>query len=131
MGRNTTNGLGVFGFGDWSVQLKQPHELRLHDVLPIAVEGPSSFDLFGVWAQNHRAVDHVPEYKRVPQPTALLDVYNLQVDRERPVIIAGDFNNSAYWDKPTKAPFAEMVRRYADLGLVSLYHARTRLAPAR
>ena len=124
-GRNPDIGLAVFGFGEWSVEPAPRHETRLHDVLPAIVSGPAHFDLFGIVAYNHRAVEHVPGFERVPQPHALVDVYGLTAERSRPLIVAGDFNNSAHWDTPRKPKFASMAECYRQLGLVSLYHAST------
>lgn len=124
-GRNPNIGLAVFGFGAWQVTPAPWHESRLHDVLPAVVRGPAEFDVFGVFAQNHRAVDHVPEYKHLPQPAALIDVYRIAAERPRPLIVGGDFNNSVFWDKPRRQRFASMADRYRELGLVSLYHAST------
>jgi hypothetical protein len=124
-GRNVTNGLGVFGFGDWTVSAKLTHETRLHDVLPVRVDGPAELDMFAVWAHNRRAVDHVPGFEKVPQPTALLDVYKIGPVRERPLVVCGDFNNGAVWDTERRAPFAHLVERYRIAGLSSLYHAST------
>ena len=124
VGRIPHKGLAVFGFGDWKVLDADFVEDRLEYVLPVHISGPAEFDLYGVWASNRRASVQLPGHEHLPQPHALMDVY--QPSRSpRPAIIAGDFNNSAYWDKPRRSRFADMAKRYEQEGFHSLYHHQT------
>ena len=121
MGRLPHKGLGVFGFGDWKVEEAAFVELQLEFVLPVRVSGPVDVELYAVWAMNRRASQHPLEYAGVRQPLAMMDVYRPPPNS----IIAGDFNNSAVWDKSRRHTFADMITRYEQDGFVSLYHSTT------
>jgi exodeoxyribonuclease-3 len=124
MGTLAHKGLAVFGFGEWKVLEADFVEERLEYILPVRVSGPAEVDLYAVWASNHRAKVRLPGHEKIGQPRSLIDVY--QPGRgSRPAIVAGDFNSSVVWDKPTRPRFAEMVARYAEEGFVSLYHSKT------
>jgi endonuclease/exonuclease/phosphatase family metal-dependent hydrolase len=50
-------------------------------------------------------------------------IANRQWLTNSPVVIAGDFNSNAKWDKPRTQHHANLVTDLADLGLASIYHA--------
>ncbi len=121
VGRNPHKGLAVLGFRGHRVSLLPEHDPALAFIAPVRVEGPASFNLLAVWAQNASA-----GLTRKAEPGPL----NLALARYRdflaagPAAVAGDFNNNVFWDKPGWAMnHAGTVTRLEALGLVSAYHA--------
>src|SRR5581483_9402077 len=50
VGDNPNKGLGIFGFGNYSVSLDPCHDAAIRWIAPVHVEGPISFHLLAVWA---------------------------------------------------------------------------------
>ena len=121
MGRLPHKGLGVFGFGDWKVEEAAFVEPQLEFVLPVQVSGPAEVELYAVWAMNKRASRHPIDYAGVRQPLAMMDIYRPGANS----VIAGDYNNSVFWDTPRTHTFADMAARYEQEDFVSLYHSTT------
>ena len=115
VGAEKNKGLGVYAFGGFEVELHASYDKRLQWVAPITVTGPRSFTLFAVWAQSDEARSPV---------AAALEVYAGLVDQPAlPLVVAGDFNTCARWDKREKTSIhADTVRERESTGLVSAYH---------
>ena len=94
---------------------------RSRFIAPVRIEGPTSFNLLAVWAQNFS--DGIRR-KRQPGPLrlALTRDYRAFLGAG-PAIVAGDFNNNIFWDKPgyliNHSHTVTLLERY---GLVSAYH---------
>jgi hypothetical protein len=116
-GDNPQKGLGVFVAKPWGiVGSKEPHNRW---IVPLQISGPANFLLVAVWAsqvsknpkdnyivQVHRAVTSSPDW------------FNGQ-----PVVLCGDFNSNAIWDKKRKeGNHSAVVKFFADRNIVSAYH---------
>jgi len=123
VGRLHYKGLGVFGFGEWSV-VERPIEEHLEWVLPVDVSGPADLLLVALCAANHRAKSHPERFRGIRQPAVLPDVLDIDGHHER-VVVAGDFNSSPVFDKTHRPAFAATSTRLEQVGLTSLYHHAT------
>ena len=122
IGANRDKGLAVFAFNGYRARLaNELYRRSLRFIAPVRIEGPTSFNLLAVWAQNFS--DGIRR-KRQPGPLrlALTRDYPAFLS-EGPAIVAGDFNNNIFWDKPgyliNHSHTVALLERY---GLVSAYH---------
>ena len=123
VGANPNKGLAVLSFNGYSLALADEYDPSLRFVAPIRVDGPVTFNLLAVWAQNFsdgiRRKDQSGPFKLA------LDRYRDFLTRG-PSVAAGDFNNSVIWDKPgwpiNHANAVDILNGY---GLVSAYHEMT------
>jgi hypothetical protein len=97
VGDNPSKGLAVFAFNGYRVALGDSHCLRLRHIAPVLVDGPVSFNLLAVWAQN--ASDGITR-KRQAGPLRQALSRCKQFLNSGPSVIAGDWNSNAIWDKP-------------------------------
>ncbi|HEX7157708.1 MAG TPA: endonuclease/exonuclease/phosphatase family protein [Edaphobacter sp.] len=121
-GDNPNKGLGVFYRREWDVRPRQRSDSKSAEakwIVPFDVHGPESFTLIAVWAcaidgnyhagyvgQIHKALKHHPEWFSTG-----------------PVVMAGDFNSNAVWDRKRGAEnHSSMVEALGRHGLVSAYH---------
>jgi len=121
IGENQNKGLAVVSYGGYSLRVHEAYEPRHRWILPLHVEGPTSFVLFGVWT--------VPDKTTGYYVSCLFDA--LQTYRallkEPRVIWAGDFNQSTRFDSPSDPlHFSHWLSKAARFGLVSLYHLHAR-----
>jgi exodeoxyribonuclease-3 len=122
VGTNRDKGLSVLAFNGYRARLAGSIYRRWRRVIaPGRVGGPASFNLLAVWAQNFS--DGIRR-KRQPGPLRLAltrDYRDFLGDG--PAVVAGDFNNNVYWDRPgyfiNHAHTVTTLERY---GLVSAYH---------
>lgn len=120
VGERPAKGLAVFSFGHWKLELDRAYDPAFKIIAPIRVTGPFSFNLLAVWSSSNR---HLPRSKRGRGP--VLDALSAYGDfcRERPLVVAGDFNNNVYWDRPGKpSNHSAVVSALRELGLESCYH---------
>ena len=125
-GEDQSRGMAVFWKQGWKVRpLWERQESDPKWILPYEVTGPENFMLIAVWAcavtgkrrasyvgQIHRSLQEHPEWFS-----------------SGPVVMAGDFNSNAIWDKARKPEnHSAMVAILEAHGLVSAYHAETREA---
>ena len=121
-GRLPYKGLGAMAFQGYELELACQPDDTLEWVLPLRVRGPVDFSILAVWAMNHRASRTARGLNRNGPMVRALETYAHLFD-EGPVIVAGDFNDSAIWDKANGArPFATTVELLQQRGLVSAYH---------
>ena len=121
VGENSNKGLAVFGFNGYSARLSEPYYPTLRYIAPVHVDGPSSFDLLAVWAQNASA-GLTRKNQLGPMRRALTKYRHLFANG--PALIAGDLNNNVFWDRPGwRMNHARAVSSMESLGLVSAYHA--------
>jgi exodeoxyribonuclease-3 len=115
-GRNTSKGLGVFYRGDWKLRLLAKSDQTW--IVPLEVEGSENFTLIAVWAcavQGKRLDSYVGQIHQS------LAVHPEWFNSGR-VVMTGDFNSNAIWDKNRSANHSSMVRALAAHGLMSAYH---------
>ncbi len=123
IGANRDKGLAVLGFNGYRVRLAADiyrHSRRF--IAPVRVDGATPFNLLAVWAQNFS--DGIRR-KRQPGPLRLALTRDYRAFlAEGPAIVAGDFNNNIFWDKPGYLiNHAHTVSLLESYGLVSAYHA--------
>ena len=120
-GTNRHKGLGVFAFNGFELRRHEPFFPTLKYVLPVCVGGPRRFNLLAVWAQN--ASGGVTRKHQLGPLRRALGKYR-EFLLSGPVVIGGDFNNNAIWDRPGwRINHMTKVALLEDLGLVSAYHA--------
>jgi exodeoxyribonuclease-3 len=125
-GGNPNKGLAVLAFGRYRLELAGEPDATITYALPVRVSGPVAFNLLGLWAHHPNGPPRVAE----PGPTLTALRRYGDFLRERPAIVAGDFNNHPRWDRPGKSSnHANAVAALAALGLISAYHAFCGLAP--
>jgi hypothetical protein len=119
IGSNRHKGLGVFTFRKFKATQSSIYRKDFPFIAPIHIEGPISFNLLAVWACHHRP----NSFKHGFGPlNRALSTYRAFIE-ERPTVVAGDFNDNAIWDRPTKRNKHEInVTKLASLGLRSAYH---------
>jgi len=122
-GRNADKGLGVFAFNGYSVEPERQTSPYLRYILPVRVSGRRRFNLLAVWAQNASA-GSPRKHQQGPLRRSLRQYRSFLA--EEPLVIAGDWNSNAIWDKPGwRINHMTKVDMLADMGLVSAYHALT------
>lgn len=122
IGSDPNKGLGVMAFAPFELKSAGPPNQELEWVLPLRVRGPVAFNLLAMWAMNHRASSQAKGPNRDRQLAGALETHRDLFD-EGPVVLAGDLNDNAKWDKPSGArPFATKVLLLRERGLVSAYH---------
>ncbi len=120
-GSNPHKGLGVFAFNGFDLQRHDPFYPTLRYVLPVRVDGPGRFNLLAVWAQNASG-GNTRKHQLGPLRRALSKYRDFI--RSGPLVIGGDLNNNAIWDRPGwRINHMTKVALLDDLGLVSAYHA--------
>lgn len=126
VGARPTKGLAVFGFGDYQVDASTAYRDDLEWIIPVDVTGPVDFALLAVWSMNRRASVLPAGHEDTSQPIVAVEVFE-DWYRDRPLVIAGDFNNHVVWDKPSRPRrnFSTMVSKAGERGLVSAYHHLT------
>ena len=121
IGRHATKGLAVFTFNDYRARLSKAYWPNLRYIAPVHISGPATFNLLAVWAQN--ASGGVMRKHQLGPLRRAFSRYRSFLD-DGPVVLAGDFNSNAIWDKPgwriNHMTLVEILRRR---GLVSAYHA--------
>jgi exodeoxyribonuclease-3 len=116
--RSRHKGLGVFSFGDVRLTRSAAFDPRFTVFLPLRVTGPIRFHILAVWALNFHPT------AGLSMPDALR-FYRRFLSR-RDAVVAGDFNNSVFWDRPRKRTnFVGIATFLSKLGLASAYHAVT------
>jgi exodeoxyribonuclease III len=113
--RSRHKGLGVFSFGNVQLTRARPFDPRYAVFLPLSVTGPRCFNVLAVWALNFHPT------AGLSMPDALRFYRSFLSRRE--AVVAGDFNNSVFWDRPGKRTnFAGIMHFLSTLGLASAYH---------
>jgi exodeoxyribonuclease III len=116
-GSNPKKGLAVFCRRDW--RLKSSCEPCGKWVTRIQLDGTPGFNLLAVWAcpVGNRLDNYIGQvYRCVTEHAAWFSC--------GPVVIAGDFNSNARWDKERPGRnHSEVVRLLESYGVLSAYHA--------
>ena len=118
IGENPRRGLAVLARAPWRVErIALPRVELPRYFLPVRIEGPETFTLWGVWAHAFGADRYVRATHRA------LDACRAHLVREQPLLL-GDFNSHSRWDHqhPPGKSHSALVQRLAALGYVSAYH---------
>lgn len=88
-------------------------------IIPIAVtDGSYSFTLCAIWANNPNDKDG----QYIEQVWKAIHHYDNQLINKR-IVMAGDFNSNAIWDRKHRASnHSNVVRFLEDKGIYSSYH---------
>ena len=123
IGENPNKGLAVFAFNGHRVRLAEPWHPTFRHIAPVRVTGRAEAHLLAVWAQN--ASGGITRKRQLGPLRRALTRYRGFLTA-RPALLAGDFNNNPFWDRPGwRMNHMAMVRQARALGLESAYHALT------
>ena len=116
-GDNVNQGLAVVARDPHHLTARPQREGVPRYVIPVSVDGPVPFVLFAVWTLGQ------PPLRYVRAASTAIDMY-APTFADPPVVMLGDFNSNAIWDKDNSADLnhSSMVRRLHTHGLVSAYH---------
>lgn len=117
-GDNPNKGLGVFAFGNYSIEKLEIHNPVFRYVIPLRIYNEHrEFFVLAVWTQKPIKSDFY-----VVQIWNAVNYYSELLDQEN-IIIAGDFNSNSIWDKPRKeATHSNTVNFLALKNIQSAYH---------
>lgn len=126
IGDKPNKGLLIAGFGGVTVEMsRHRYDSRLHWIAPCMVDGLPGMSeplrLLGVWAQNANEGN-----RQKANPGYLQDALKRyrRFLKDGPAVVAGDFNNHVFWDKPGwRMNHANEITALSRLGLISAYHA--------
>lgn len=120
IGQNATKGLAVFTFNGYRAHLSADYWPNLHYIAPVHISGPARVNLLAVWAQN--ASGGITRKHQLGPLRRALSRYRRFLE-EDPVVMAGDFNSNAIWDKPGwRINHMTMVEMLKKRDLISAYH---------
>ena len=98
-GHFKTKGLGVVPFDAVELRVHPAWEPLIEFVIPIEVLGPIPFLLLAAWVMQRRVINVYPDRPRRGQMLQALELYEPLL-RSQPSVVAGDFNNGVFWDRP-------------------------------
>lgn len=124
VGSNPHKGLAAAAFGPWSLRMDESSDPGYQWVMPLHLSGPREIKVLAVWDFNHRGSGH-ESARKFGSCRASLDHYKEFLSAESDLaLIAGDFNNSVFWDKPSNAvKFGDFMDQLESRGFVSAYHS--------
>jgi exodeoxyribonuclease III len=119
-GNNSNKGLAVFSYNNFKLKLIDLHNPNFKTILPISVKGGRiDFTLFAIWANNPKD----PDGRYITQIWKALECYKTILKR-KPIILAGDFNSNAIWDRPSrKDNHVMLVEHLERINIHSVYHS--------
>ena len=118
-GTNQNKGLGIFSYGDFKLKLLKTYNPAYRLIIPIAVKSSKlKLTLYAVWANN----PNDPDGQYVEQVWKAIHHYDKHL-KNKPTIIAGDFNSNTIWDrKYREGNHSNVVGRLEKKGIYSTYH---------
>jgi len=121
-GNNRNKGIGIFSYSDFELGLHEEYNPAFKYVIPIKVKGDGlDFNLFAVWAMNDT---EDPRQRYIGKVYTAINYYKKLL--ECPIIIIGDFNWNAIWDKsldyPLHGDLTDTVDVLKSRGIRSAYH---------
>lgn len=123
IGGNPNKGLLVAAFDGWQLAVDGSYDPGYQWVMPVHLTGPAHIRLLAVWDMNDRGSGHQSARQMGACRAAIPHYDEFLSGPADLVLISGDFNNSIYWDKPTKrAKFGDFMDQLEARGLVSAYH---------
>ena len=117
-GDNPHQGIAVTAAAPYKVRLLTPLDDVPKYVVPIAVSGPVDFTMLAVWSKDKQP------YRYIRAVVKAVEMYRGLIAAS-PTVLIGDFNSNVIWDKghPRDLNHSSLVKKLAELGLVSAYHA--------
>jgi hypothetical protein len=109
-------GLGVAGFGEWTVSRAGVPPILGRVIGAVEVAGASPFRLVAVWS-------YLSGRPKVNPVIEALDAWEIWLDQGA-VVVAGDFNTGGGWAHIRTGPMSQfpIVERLEAIGLHSAYH---------
>lgn len=119
-GDNPNKGLAVFSYSDYSLKVMDLYDPQYRYVIPIEVtSGGVSYIMFAVWAMGN---PKEPDKSYIGQVWLAMNHYKDLLNEES-VILIGDFNSNAIWDRKARVGnHTDVVNLLANEGIHSLYH---------
>lgn len=116
-GDNPRKGLAVQAYGDYRLRELPPAPDVPKFVIPVAVSGPTEFNLLAVWTKLQEP------YRYVRAAAKAVEIYR-ELFLDSHTVFMGDLNSNAIWDAehPPKLNHSALVSQLEELGLVSTYH---------
>lgn len=116
-GENRNQGMAVVARAPYTLTRLPELEGVPKYIVPVAVSGPRSFTLFAVWTLGEQARPYVQA------ACTAIDMYTVHF--ESTVVLLGDFNSNAIWNKEHRKGLNHeaMVDRLRSRGLTSAYHS--------
>jgi endonuclease/exonuclease/phosphatase family metal-dependent hydrolase len=113
----------VAAFGDWTLRVDDSFDPGYQWVLPLHVDGTRHLRVLAVWDMGNRGRGHETA-RRLGSCRASMERYEQFLSGDSDLtLISGDFNNSVFWDKPTKRnKFGDFMDELESRGFVSAYH---------
>ncbi|MFT6815710.1 MAG: exodeoxyribonuclease-3 [Sphingobacteriales bacterium] len=117
-GDNPNKGIGVFTFGEFTIEPLKIHNQKFRYIVPLSIKGNGiSFILLAIWTQKPELGDNYGSH------TWNAIKYYKELFKDEKIILAGDFNSSSFWDKRNrKANHTNIISELENLGIESVYH---------
>jgi exodeoxyribonuclease III len=117
-GENTSKGIGVFS-NTYSFEILDIHNTDFKTIIPIsATNGAIAYTLFAICAINTTT----PKEKYIEQVWKAIHYYTSLLTNKN-VILAGDFNSNAIWDRTSSiGNHSDVVAKLASYNIHSAYH---------
>lgn len=117
-GKNPNKGIGVFSYGDFKIKLLDVHNPDFKYVLPLFIYNAKiKLTVFAVWSQKPEHHDCYTE-----QVWNAVHFYSNLLENDN-VILIGDFNSNAVWDKPNRVfNHSNLVEYLKNKNIFSTYH---------
>ncbi len=117
-GDNLNKGIGVYSYSEFKISLIEEHNPDFRYVLPLSIRSNDfEFVLLAIWCQKPEKHDNYGIHT-----WNAINYYNELLNTEK-IMIAGDFNSSAIWDRPRReANHTNIVNHLSDKGIKSTYH---------
>lgn len=118
-GQNPNKGIGIFSYSDFKIKLLNIHNPEFKYILPLSVKNKNiELIIFAIWAQKPQNHDCYTE-----QIWNAVHFYKDLLNKEN-VILAGDFNSSAIWDKTNRIyNHTNLVDFLKNKNIFSTYHS--------
>jgi len=114
-GENPNKGIAIISFNGYKLKLRNDYDPAYKYIIPLAVSGPMTFDLFAIWAMP----DKVKRHGYVGQIWRALQHYHITPK----TVLVGDFNSNKIWDKERQdGNHSAVITLLAQHGIISIYH---------
>jgi len=108
-------GIGIIYRDEWTI--RRVAEPRFPWIVPMEFDGPEKFRLIAVWSCPLKtSFSHY-----VACVSDAVEAHS-EWFKGAPVLLPGDFNSNAQWDKHTNGAHSSLVKMLDGKGLVSFYH---------
>jgi exonuclease III len=119
-GDNKNQGVGLFFCSEVQISECDWYDPEIRFIKPYTIKGFGlDFTIIPIWANNASQ----PRFRYVGQIWKFLEKYGHHLTG-RDVLLLGDLNSNAIWDKKYRAGnHSDVVRLLQEMGIASLYHS--------